>query len=245
MCARPRFRDVLSHVRALRPDVSDPVLAIDERRIAVDGVIITNTAAFVRADASVVVRENKPLAGQRKLDAALAAFRIGVCGSTCVDLGAAAGGFTTSLLEHGAARVYAVDVGFGQLRGTLRLDPRVVSLERTNLADAGQQLPPEARIDVLTADLSFISLSEALPQVLDLRFATDTVLVALVKPQFELALGSSPSVAGAMRSFETACRGASNAGWAPLAGMRSPIVGGRGSHEFFLLASWRGPGEPE
>ena len=241
MCARPRFRDVLSHVRAVRPEIQDPLVAIDERRVLVDGVIVTNPHANVRADASVVVREGRPLAGRRKLDAALTAFRLDVSGMTCVDLGAAAGGFTTSLLQHGAARVYALDVGFGQLGGALRMDPRVVCLERTNLADASRRLPADERVDALTADLSFISLTDAIPQVRDLRFAPGAVLVGLVKPQFELGLGRPPADAsGLERAFDVACRGVSRAGWTPLAGMRSPISGARGSHEFFLLALWRG-----
>ena len=246
MCARPRFRDVLSHVRAVRPEIQDPLVAIDERRVVIDGVIITSTTAFVRVDASVVVREKTLLAGQRKLDAALAAFRVDVSGMTCVDLGAAAGGFTTSLLQHGAVRVYAVDVGFGQLRGALRTDPRVICLERTNLADAVRRLPAHERVDVVTADLSFISLRAALPQVRDLRFAPGAVLVALVKPQFELGLSRPPTdEPGLERAFVVACHGASEAGWEPVAGMRSPIAGRRGSHELFVLASWRGARDPE
>jgi 23S rRNA (cytidine1920-2'-O)/16S rRNA (cytidine1409-2'-O)-methyltransferase len=236
MCARPRFRDVLTHVRTVRPDISDPLAAIDERRLTVDGVIVTNSAALVRSDAPVVVRNTKPLAGQRKLDAAIAAFRVDVSGSTCVDLGAAAGGFTCSLLTHGAQHVYAVDVGFGQLRGALRADPRVTSLERTNLADAARQISPPVGVDVLTADLSFISLSDALPQVRDLPFSPSTMLMGLVKPQFELGLDRPPIDPAVLElAFVVACEGAARAGWAPVAGMRSRIAGARGSLEFFLL----------
>jgi 23S rRNA (cytidine1920-2'-O)/16S rRNA (cytidine1409-2'-O)-methyltransferase len=241
MCARPRFRDVLSHVRAVRPEIQDPLAAIGERRVLVDGVIVMNAHANVRADASVVVRDRRPLAGRRKLDAALTAFRVDVSGTTCVDLGAAAGGFTTALLQHGAARVYAVDVGFGQLRGALRVDPRVICLERTNLADVRRHLPADDRIDVLTADLSFISLTDAMPQVRDLRFTPGAVFLGLVKPQFELGLRGRPTDELELeRAFGAACRGVSRAGWTPLAGMRSSIAGGHGSREFFLLASWRG-----
>jgi 23S rRNA (cytidine1920-2'-O)/16S rRNA (cytidine1409-2'-O)-methyltransferase len=240
MCVRPRFRDVLTHVRAVRPDIPDPSTALHERRLIVDGVIVTRATALVRADASVVIRDKKLLAGQRKLNAALSAFRLGVSGATCLDLGAAAGGFTRSLLEHGARRVYALDVGFGQLRGALRADPRVIVLERTNLADAGPHIPATERIDVLTADLSFISLSDALPQVRELPFDRGANLVALVKPQFELGLAGLPSDdARPERAFAVACDGAARAGWTPLAGMRSPVLGARGAREFFLLASWR------
>jgi 23S rRNA (cytidine1920-2'-O)/16S rRNA (cytidine1409-2'-O)-methyltransferase len=239
MPARPRFRDVLSHVRAVRPDIQDPAMAIEERRLIVDGVVVTHPTALVRSDASVVARENKPLAGQRKLDAALAAFRVDVAGATCLDLGAAAGGFTRSLLNHGARRVYALDVGFGQLRGHLRADPRVRVLERVNLADAARHLPACDDIGVLSVDLSFISLCHALPQLRAVPFSPGALLVALVKPQFELGLGRRPATAAELEgAFAAACGGASKAGWIPIAGMRSPITGARGAREFFLLASW-------
>jgi 23S rRNA (cytidine1920-2'-O)/16S rRNA (cytidine1409-2'-O)-methyltransferase len=237
MRARPRFRDVLIHVRTVRPDIPDPVGAIDERRLVVDGVIITATTALVRTDAPVVVRTHKLLAGQRKLDAALTAFRLDVSGATCVDLGAAAGGFTRSLLHHGAGRVYAIDAGFGQLRGELRSDPRVVPLERTNLADADRHV--SSVVDVVTCDLSYISLTDALPQVKGLPVAPGATLVGLVKPQFELGLERRPTDRWEMaRAFDVACSGASRAGWLVVAGMRSPVAGARGSLEFFLLASW-------
>ena len=237
MCARPRFHDVLTHVRIARPDILDPIAAINERRLIVGGVIVTHPGSLVRSDAPVSIHAGGLLAGQRKLDAALAAFALDVRGATCVDLGAAAGGFTRSLLDHGAGLVYAVDVGFGQLTGSLRADPRVVALERTNLAEAAARIPAAARIDVLIADLSFISLARALPQVTALPYAQDAILVALVKPQFELGLDRPPaSRTDRDRSFVAACTGAQEAGWRPTAGMRSPIRGGRGSEEYFLLA---------
>src|SRR3954453_23065592 len=142
----PRFHDVLTHVRTVRPDISDPTAAIEERRLVVDGVLVTNASALVRTDASVSVRVAKPLAGRRKLDPALAGFRTDIGGGTWVDLGAAAGGFTTSLLSRGAGHVYAIDVGFGRLRGSLRLDARVTNLERTNLADAARHIPATERV---------------------------------------------------------------------------------------------------
>lgn len=239
MRARPRFRDVVTHVRAVRPDIRDLDSTLAERRLIVDGVIVTHATTLVRADASVVVREKKPLAGQRKLDAALAAFHVDVSGATCLDVGAAAGGFTNALLDHGARRVYALDVGFGQLRGWLRTDPRVIALERINLADAARYVPSCERIDVLSVDLSFIPLFDALPQMRDIAFAPGASLVALVKPQFELRLDRLPTGTGELeRSFAIACEGASRAGWAAVAGMRSPVRGARGAREFFLLASW-------
>jgi 23S rRNA (cytidine1920-2'-O)/16S rRNA (cytidine1409-2'-O)-methyltransferase len=178
--------------------------------------------------------------GGEKLANALEQLGVDPAGRDCLDVGASTGGFTDVLLQRGARRVIALDVGYGQLHLRLRDDPRVIVLERTNLADAGPHIPATERIDVLTADLSFISLSDALPQVRELPFDRGATLVALVKPQFELGLAGLPSDdARPERAFAVACDGAARAGWTPLAGMRSPVLGARGAREFFLLASWR------
>jgi len=101
-----------------------------------------------------------PLRGEAKLRAALSGFGVGVTGRVCLDLGAAAGGFTRVLLEAGAARVYAVDAGFGQLLGSLRQDPRVVNLEATNVAALDTALVPDA-IELVTIDVSYLALAAA------------------------------------------------------------------------------------
>ena len=116
------------------PDLVDPSEAITNGRVLVDGAPITNPASRVRTDASLRVLSSEPLRGTRKLRATLESFDLTVCGAVALDLGAAAGGFTQALLDAGAARVYAVDVGSGQLRGHLRADARVVNLERTNIS---------------------------------------------------------------------------------------------------------------
>jgi 23S rRNA (cytidine1920-2'-O)/16S rRNA (cytidine1409-2'-O)-methyltransferase len=103
-----------------------------------------------------------PLRGEAKLRAALAAFGVRPAGRVALDLGAAAGGFTRVLLDAGAARVYAVDAGFGQLLGSLRQEPRVVVLERVNLGNLDCRRIPDA-IELITIDLSYLSLSEAFP----------------------------------------------------------------------------------
>ncbi len=105
-----------------------------------------------------------------------------------LDLGAAAGGFTQALLEAGVERVYAVDVGSGQLRGWLRADPRVVNLERTNVADVGPDLVPEA-VDLVTIDLSYLALADALPQIDAAILAPAATVIVLVKPTYELHAG--------------------------------------------------------
>ena len=122
--------------------------------------------------------------GGGKLETAMEAFGLDVTGLTALDAGASTGGFTDCLLQHGALRVYAVDVGTAQLHEKLRADPRVVSMENVNLRHAPDDLLPES-VDIVVADVSFISLTKVLPSCL--RFLRPGGrIVALVKPQFEL-----------------------------------------------------------
>lgn len=125
--------------------------------------------------------------GAHKLLTAIEAWGLDPEGMVCLDAGASTGGFTQVLLEHGAARVYAVDVGYGQLDASLRDDPRVVNLERTNLRIAPPDLIPEP-VDLVTADVSFISLTKVMPPCVGfLRPGGE--IAALVKPQFEVGPG--------------------------------------------------------
>jgi len=122
--------------------------------------------------------------GGGKLETAIEAFGLDLAGVTALDAGASTGGFTDCLLQHGAVRVYAVDVGTAQLHEKLRADPRVVSMENVNLRHAPADLIPEP-VDVVVADVSFISLTKVLPSCL--RFLRPGgLVVALIKPQFEL-----------------------------------------------------------
>jgi len=122
--------------------------------------------------------------GGLKLAGALEDLALSVENATCIDCGASTGGFTDCLLQHGARMVYAVDVGYGQLAGKLRSDPRVVNLERTNIADLSRTaLDPVP--DLAVVDLSYLSLQEAVPQIAGL-VSTSTVICCLVKPLFEV-----------------------------------------------------------
>jgi 23S rRNA (cytidine1920-2'-O)/16S rRNA (cytidine1409-2'-O)-methyltransferase len=121
--------------------------------------------------------------GGQKLEAALKAFAVDVTGKVAVDVGASTGGFTDCLLQHGASRVYAIDVGYGQLAWKLRSDPRVVVLERTNIRHLSQ-LPEAVLADLAVIDASFISLALVLPPTLNLLTAQGEI-IALIKPQFE------------------------------------------------------------
>src|SRR5262245_12109680 len=168
------------------PDLPDPAAAIADGRVLVDGRTITNPRARVRRDARVVLlARERPLRGHTKLLTALDALRIDVTGATCLDVGAAAGGFTSALLERGAAGVFALDVGFGQLAGSLRTDDRVVNLERRNISEIDDSLIP-ASIDFVTMDLSYLPVARAVGHVEGARFASGARLIALVKPTFEL-----------------------------------------------------------
>jgi 23S rRNA (cytidine1920-2'-O)/16S rRNA (cytidine1409-2'-O)-methyltransferase len=129
-------------------------------------------------------RERFVSRGAYKLLTALEHFSINPAGYVCLDAGASTGGFTDCLLQHGAARVYAVDVGRAQLHERLKNDGRVIGLEGVNLRNAPPELVPEP-VDLLTADLSFISLTLVLPNCVRL-LKPGALLVALVKPQFEL-----------------------------------------------------------
>jgi 23S rRNA (cytidine1920-2'-O)/16S rRNA (cytidine1409-2'-O)-methyltransferase len=134
--------------------------------------------------------------GGYKLLTALDFFNIDVRDKVCLDVGASTGGFTDCLLQHGAQRVYALDVGYGQLHWKLRQDQRVVNLERVNIRTAPSDLLPE-KVDLIAADCSFISLSLVLPGAVHF-LKSQCALIALVKPQFEV--GPGMTIKGVVKS---------------------------------------------
>jgi 23S rRNA (cytidine1920-2'-O)/16S rRNA (cytidine1409-2'-O)-methyltransferase len=179
--------------------------------------------------------------GGEKLEGALERFELDVRGRRAYDLGASTGGFTDCLLQHGAATVVAIDVGYGQLHERLRRDPRVEVHERTNVrhlhpGDMGEPA------DVLVADLSFISLRTVLPAVLPLaRPGAD--LVALVKPQFEAGREEAARGAGVItdpdvwrRVLGEIAAALDGQGAAMMGAMASPLTGADGNVEFLLHA---------
>lgn len=179
--------------------------------------------------------------GAEKLIAALDAFGFGVSGRTALDVGASTGGFTEVLLERGARRVYAVDVGRGQLDPAVAADPRVVSLESTDARALDAARIPDP-IGAIVADVSFISLAKALPAALALA-APGCWLVALVKPQFEVGpdhVGKGGIVRDAAARdaalAEVSAWIASRPGWRVTGTIPSPILGGSGNAEFLLGA---------
>jgi 23S rRNA (cytidine1920-2'-O)/16S rRNA (cytidine1409-2'-O)-methyltransferase len=180
--------------------------------------------------------------GGEKLAGALDAFRVDPAGLVCLDVGASTGGFTDCLLQRGAARVYALDVGRGQLAESLRVDPRVVSMERTHAArldpDARDRLVLPELAALAVADVSFISLTRLLRGIATATSPGGTI-VPMVKPQFELSpkdvpkgVVRDPALRGVAVERVAAC--ARDLGLEVLGSVESPLVGPSGNHEFFL-----------
>jgi 23S rRNA (cytidine1920-2'-O)/16S rRNA (cytidine1409-2'-O)-methyltransferase len=189
---------------------------------------------------AIVAPEPYVSRGGHKLAAALDAFEIDPPGIVALDVGASTGGFTDVLLQRGASRVYALDVGRGQLHETLRRDPRVVSIERTNARTLTATTLPEP-IDVASVDVSFISLGLVLGPIASTLAAKGQV-VALVKPQFEAGRGRTDH--GVVRDpaihrevLERVVAQAAKAGLGSRAVIASPITGPDGNREFLLHLS--------
>jgi len=234
--ARPRLRRLVDELARSHPHLDDPEERIRAGEIAVDGIVRTSPDARVRQGVRIAVRGDVVLRGERKLEAALAAFCLDVRGRAALDVGAAAGGFTRALLRAGARRVYAVDAGHGQLLGSLRLDPRVVNLERTNLGTLTRALVPET-VDVVTVDLSYLALARAVPQLESVELARDADAVALVKPQFELGLAAPPRDRRELEeALDRACKAFAAAAWTVSGTIESPVRGSRGAIEFLVAA---------
>jgi 23S rRNA (cytidine1920-2'-O)/16S rRNA (cytidine1409-2'-O)-methyltransferase len=159
-------------------------------KVLVDGVLVDKPGTSVSIDADISVKgENLAYVsrGGLKLAGALEALKISVKDLVCLDIGASTGGFTDCLLQHGAAKVYAVDVGYGQLAWRLRQNGRVIVIERTNIRHMPADRIPEAA-DLATIDVSFISLRLVVPAVLKFLKPGGRIL-ALIKPQFEVGKG--------------------------------------------------------
>lgn len=237
--AKTRFRGVVAHVQAMRPDLVDVVAAITDRRVLVDGRVVDNPNAQVRADAAVVVRANGVLRGEVKLRGALDAFELDVVGRIALDAGASTGGFTRVLLDAGASRVYAVDAGHGQLLGSLRQNDRVVNLESTNLGDLSRDVVVDT-IETFTLDLSYLAIAAAVPQLESVMIADDADLVALVKPMFELGLEAPPADRARLHgAVERAAEGIERGPWTVVGRAASPVRGSNGAVEFFVHARRR------
>jgi 23S rRNA (cytidine1920-2'-O)/16S rRNA (cytidine1409-2'-O)-methyltransferase len=207
--------------------------------VSVEGKPVIKPGTLVSENVEVNVLQPPPFVsrGGIKLDYALDQFQLDVTSKVAADIGASTGGFTDCLLQHGASRVYAVDVGYGQLDYRLRRDKRVVVMERVN---ARYPITLPEKIDLATIDLSFISVEKVIPSVARLLKA-DGCLVVLLKPQFEARRGEvgkggivkKPSVHARVLGRFIA--------WVTNCGFRlgglvvSPILGAEGNTEFLLL----------
>jgi 23S rRNA (cytidine1920-2'-O)/16S rRNA (cytidine1409-2'-O)-methyltransferase len=209
-------------------------------RVQVAGGAAAKAGTLVPEDAAVSLKEAPRFVsrGGEKLAAALAHFQVSPAGKVALDAGASTGGFTQVLLLGGASKVYAVDVGYGQLDAGLRADPRVISLERQNLRLLPREAIPEP-LDLITLDLSFISLTLVLPRMLEFLRAGGEALV-LVKPQFEVGkgqVGKGGVVRDPALQQEAVARVAGAArtlGFQVSAAFPSPLKGPKGNQEYFL-----------
>jgi 23S rRNA (cytidine1920-2'-O)/16S rRNA (cytidine1409-2'-O)-methyltransferase len=239
----PRKRlDLIIVEKALAASRERARALIMSGRVGVNGQVVDKPGAAMTADSLIEVSgADLPYVsrGGLKLEGALKEFALEVSGWVCLDVGASTGGFSDCLLRKGASRVYAVDVGYGQLAWSLRRDSRVVVIERTNIRHMPGDRIPEA-VDLITIDVSFISLKIVVPAVLKF-LKPDGRILSLVKPQFEVGkgqVGKGGVVRNAeqhsqviaelnlfFRSLGLECSGA----------LPSPIEGPKGNKEFFML----------
>jgi 23S rRNA (cytidine1920-2'-O)/16S rRNA (cytidine1409-2'-O)-methyltransferase len=210
--------------------------------VLVNGIPAVKPACRVSSHASITLKEDDfPYVsrGGLKLEKALEEFDIDLHGAVCLDIGASTGGFTDCMLQNGAQKVYAVDVGYGQLAWKLRKDDRVIVIERTNARHISPQMIPEP-VDYVSIDVSFISLRLIVPPALPLM-KLDAGIIALIKPQFEVGKGQvgkggvvrdrrlHQTVVSAMRDFFMSL---------PLryyGDVPSPILGPKGNREFLAF----------
>ena len=232
--------DAALHARGLCDSREQAKRLILAGEVLVNGHPAAKPGTSVAADAVLVIKE-KPRYVSRggfKMEGALAHFGINVTGLTCMDVGASTGGFTDCLLQHGAAKVYAFDVGTNQLVWKLRSDPRVISREQCNVRHLQPADVPEV-IDLAVFDVSFISLTLVIPPVMAVLHPAHGALVCLIKPQFELTR-ADVSTGGIVRDPALHKRAvekirsfvAGHPGFCWRGVMVSPITGTDGNTEF-------------
>ena len=230
--------DVLLVRRGLCPSREKAQRLIMAGEVFSGGTRLVKASQTLPEETPIEVREPDKFVGRGglKLEAALTQFGIDPSGWTCLDVGASTGGFTDCLLQRGAAKVYALDVGHGQLAWSIRSDPRVVVMEHCNARHLQPgDLPEKVRLAV--ADVSFISLTLVLPPVAGL-LTDGGMMVALIKPQFELSraeVGRGGVVrdgAAQLRAVDRIRDFAAARGWTWAGVVESPITGADGNREF-------------
>lgn len=238
----PKIRiDQLLVEKGLAPSRERAQSLIMAGHVLVNDVPIIKSGHKVAPDVVVRVKgEDHPYVGRGgiKLAGALDAFHIDSMGKICADIGSSTGGFTDCLLQRGATKVYAVDVGTNQLAWKLRQDPRVVVMEKTHVKDVQASHFPEAP-SLIVIDCSFISLTRVLPEIARWVMPRATI-VALIKPQFEV--GPDRIAKGGIVKDENAHKDAiaqvqhcaETLGWQVLGVTNSPITGTDGNREYFI-----------
>ncbi|MFN3668143.1 MAG: TlyA family RNA methyltransferase [Brevundimonas sp.] len=234
--------DQLLVARGLAESRARARAAIEAGGVTVDGAPARAASQSVSDDAVIAYADAHRWVGRGalKLDHALTLWPVAVEGRTVLDIGASTGGFTEVCLARGAARVFAVDVGSGQMHSRVAADSRVVNLEQTDARDLNSTLIPDAP-ELIVCDASFIGLAKVLPAALSLA-AADADLVTLVKPQFE-ATGPGGTKKGVVKdpaaqqaALTAVSRWLEGEGWTVQATTESPITGGDGNVEFLLWA---------
>lgn len=249
----PRIRvDQLLVERGLAPSRAKAQALIMAGAVTSDGRRVDKVGTTLHADADVTVARSARFVsrGGEKLDHALTAFAaagLTVADCTAVDIGASTGGFTDCLLSRGVAKIYAVDVGYGQLAARLRTDARVVVRERTNARDLTRTDFVEP-VDLVVVDASFIGLGKLVPTIARILRAGGA-LVALVKPQFEAGKEAASRGRGVIRdaavrerAIADACRAVLEAGFVIHAEIDSALPGPKGNVERFVYATLGGSG---
>ena len=226
-----------------------------EGNVLINEIKANKPGTFINPDASLKVLHKMPYVsrGGLKLEAPLKNFKIDANDKIAMDVGASTGGFTDCLLQHGAKKVYAVDVGYGQLDWKLRNDQRVILLEKTNIryldeavrdqgsGIMGQELEDliKNNIDIATVDVSFISLLKVIPKITEF-LKKDGEIVALIKPQFEVGRkdvgkgGVVKDESKRLEVIEKISKEADNMGLEVKGVIKSPLVGPKGNIEYFI-----------
>ena len=235
--------DVVLVERGLFDSRAKARAAIEAGGVSLAGRVLAKPSELIDEAAALEAVAAHPYVGRGalKLVHALDLWPIGVEGRTVLDVGASTGGFTEVCLDRGAARVFAVDVGFGQMHHRVAGDLRVVNLERTDARDLNPEVIPQAP-SLIVCDASFISLSKVLPAALALA-ADDADLVTLVKPQFEADGPGGVGKKGVVKdpqahvaAVQRVSDWLESVGWTVQATTESPITGGDGNVEFLLWA---------